>query len=337
LASNGSGLGGTWHYAKPDPDGASGGNGATPETAWNLSWAMNQSNSVLTAGDTVWLLEGTYRGAFTVQKGGQPSQPIVFRQWPGARVVIDRAGGIPGTAQTPSTLTLDAEWVELWDFEVTNSSPQERKDPIATSNGDLVSHWWVPNSVYIKRSHAKVVNLTIHDGGQAIAKEPGAFDIVVSGCIIYNNGWERPNVSGSISKTDGHGLYLRNDGPDALIAADNIVFNQFGYGIHVYTNNGEGFLRNITLSNNVSFNNGTLSQFGTQANLGNLGQPSSENMTIESNRLYFSPSGLNPAAAVNLAYGNTSGASSRNANYIVGGTPRTTEGTGWNIPMIKPG
>ena len=61
-------------------------------------------------------------------------------------------------------------------------------------------------------------------------------------------------------------IYLRsNTGP--VMARDNIMFNQFGYGVHVFTNPGQGQLNNIRLEGNVSFNNGTLSNNSSSSNI----------------------------------------------------------------------
>src|SRR2546426_6136509 len=50
---------------------------------------------------------------------------------------------------------------------------------------------------------------------------------------IYNNGWQQPDFG------NGHGIYAKSSaGPVYL--RDNIVFNQFGYGIHIYANAGSG-------------------------------------------------------------------------------------------------
>jgi hypothetical protein len=292
---------------------------------------------VLSAGDTVWLTVGTYNGPFTVNiDSGKAGQPIVFRQRRGDIAKIVQNGGFGD--QTTATLTVSSRsaYTEYWDFEVLNSSTASR----STSTPTDTSHELVPNSVWNVASHTKFVNLIIHDGGQAIQNDPSAGDVLISGCIIYNNGWERTNPANpNESKTDGHGLYLRhNSTADSLIATDNIIFNQFGYGIHAFVNGGTGYLNNIRLSGNISFDNGSLSQFGTSANLGNLGDPAAIGMTIDGNMLYFADSStLNitqsyiVTAARNLAYGSASN-SIRRHNYIVDGNPFSDGGSGWTIP-----
>lgn len=324
----------TKRYAKPG--GSMAGSGDTQANAWDLQFAFNGAGGVLMPGDTVWLLDGPYHavapGRFTVTVSGLFGQPIVFRQYPGARANLDRnidgTGGTLESGSNPVALEVNGSYTEFWDFEITNSSTATRSTPTSTN------HEWLPNMIWNRASHVKFVNLVIHDGGQAIFNDVTASDVIISGCIIYNNGWERPNAQDPLSKTDGHGLYLKNNNTaESVTASDNIVFNQFGYGIHAYTNAFEEgifkYLRNIKLRWNVSFNNGTSSQFQTSANLGNLGEPASESMAIDSNMLYFSPN-LSPGPGVNLDYGNTTGPSQRLPNRVVGGgTPAIIEGTGW--------
>ena len=55
----------------------------------------------------------------------------------------------------------------------------------------------------------------------------------------------------------GHGIYAQNLGSTPKQIYDNIIFQQFGWGIHAY---GEGgHLDNLDFQGNISFNNGGLS------------------------------------------------------------------------------
>lgn len=310
------------------------GRGATPDSAWTLSHALSGGGGILTGGDTVWLLGGTYTGTFSATLTNSSGTPIVFRQQRGETAKLVQNGGF-GQSTTPSlTVQPQATWIEFWDFEITNTSTTQRSD----SGGS--SHEWVPHAIWNKASHTKFVNLILHDVGHAFLNDPTASDVMISGCIIYNNGWQRPNPPGDLAEIDGHGLYLRNNSTtEYVVASDNIIFNQFGYGIHVYTNATEGLLNRIRLSGNVLFNNGSMTRFGTNANLGNLGEPVAQNQIIEFNRLFFSTQtalnaapndGQQLAVGRNLAYGTSSpGTSTRNANYAIGGNPIVEPGSGW--------
>src|SRR5207247_9576643 len=97
--------------------------------------------------------------------------------------------------------------------------------------------------------HLKFINLIVHDGGIGFYTYPEQTDIEIYGCLIYNNGWQQPDFG------NGHGIYAKSSaGPVYL--RDNIVFNQFGYGIHIYANAGSGGGTNIHVEGNGHFNNG---------------------------------------------------------------------------------
>jgi hypothetical protein len=86
--------------------------------------------------------------------------------------------------------------------------------------------------------------------GNGLGAWSSAPDAEVYGSIIFNNGWGAPD------RPHGHGIYLQNrDG--AKLVRDNIVFNQFGAGIHAY-GSSEAHLDSIQLEGNVVFNSGAL-------------------------------------------------------------------------------
>ncbi len=99
----------------------------------------------------------------------------------------------------------------------------------------------------------KLINLVVHDhSGNGIGAWIPAPDAEVYGCIVYNNGW---HGSSDAPPSYGHGIYSQNQTGSKLFA-DNIVFNQFGAGIHAYGSD-VAFLNNYDLEGNVSFNNGS--------------------------------------------------------------------------------
>jgi hypothetical protein len=66
---------------------------------------------------------------------------------------------------------------------------------------------------------------------------------------VYNNGFAGPD------RGHGHGIYCQNrDGLQKF--SDNIIFNQFGLGIHGYTENSA--LKHFLVQRNIIFNNGRL-------------------------------------------------------------------------------
>jgi len=252
------------YYASPS--GTSGGDG-TSARPWDLGTALAGAGGRIQPGDTVWVRGGTYRGAFVSNLRGTAPAPIVVRQYPGERATIDVNGF------TNDALTVNGSYGVYWGFEIMSSSPD--RTTVTPQR---------PHGVVNDGSHNKYVNLVVHDNGIGFYNYSSAADVEIYGCLVYNNGWQA-------SKGSGHALYIKSDaGP--IYLRDNILFAQFAYGVHVYTNAGSGRLNNIHVEGNVSFNNGTVSAAGPGAVGANIlmgGQEPVQNATMIGNMTYFSP------------------------------------------------
>ena len=204
------------------PTGSSTGAG-TKASPWDLATVLRGGKPVA-AGDTVWVRGGTYRGQFTSNLNGNSSRHIVIRQLPGERATID------------GTLLVFGSYVTFWGLEIMNSSP--------ASSGAY--------GVNVKAPGARMINLVVHDAGRSgMGVWNEAPNAVVHGSIIYNNG--------TVANKD-HGIYFNgNSGSKTL--SDNIVFNNWQYGLHAYSP-VSGELQNIRLDGNVSFNNGSIGPYG---------------------------------------------------------------------------
>lgn len=209
------------------PNGSASGDGSL-ENPWDLATALAQPPAVK-PGDTVWLRGGTYRGTFLSRLTGAAGQPIAVRQYPGERASLDGAG-VSG-----SILLVEGAWVTFRDFEVMSS----RND---NPDGGQQTR---PEGVTIRAPHASFVNMVVHDTGQGFGFWVAAEDAEIYGCLIYYNG---------TSQVD-HGVYAQNRyGTKRL--ADNVIFRNYGFGIHAYTTNT--WIDNITIEGNTSFVNGKL-------------------------------------------------------------------------------
>ena len=290
-----------WYAA---PNGSSSGDGSSGRP-WNLPTALSGGNGKVQPGDTVWLRGGTYAGQFRSTLTGTAAAPIVVRQYPGERAIIDGGGS------TSDTFVADGSYSVFWGFEMTNSDPARCCSTSSFFRADMmVSH----------ATHVKFINMIVHDGGPGYYTWSPYGDVEIYGAIIYNIGYDGSD------RGHGHGMYLKNDvGP--LVVRDNILFNSYGYGIHAYTNTGDGLLNGIHLEGNVSFNSGTLSAQGTSGNIGNLGQPPANNMAMIDNMTYFSPG----IGGSNWLLGSGDGLTAT-GNYVVGGSGMS-EGT-WTNAII---
>ena len=285
------------HYAAPNGSSSNDGSYNSP---WDLQTALSGAGGRVVAGDTVWLRGGTYVGRYDVSVSGQSGKPIVFRQYPGERATIDGRGTVTGQ----STFRVGGQYTTFWGFEITNT--QSTRSFSTTGNHER------PNVVANYANHTRYINLVVHDGGVAFYNEAPHYDVIIEGCVIYNNGWQAPD------RGHGHALYIKaNSGPVTL--RNNIMFNQFGWGVHLYSNAGSGDINNIRVEGNVSFNNGTISNNSTSANILVGGDARANNDVLTGNMTYYSPGqgGNN----VVLGHGTTAnGTMEVSNNYFAGGT-----------------
>jgi len=278
--------------------GTSGGDGSNANP-WSLSYALSGGGGQVNPGDTIWVRAGTYTGIFTSSLTGTVAAPIIVRAYPGERVVLS------GT-DASNTFKIDGSYTWYWGLEV----------QVGTTGRTSVRN----DAVYVRNaSHVKLIHLVVHDGGSGIYTEPTSTDVEIYGCIIYNNGYQ----SGVGDRGHGHGIYIKNDTGTKLVR-DNVLFNQFGFGLHEYSNLGSGSLVGITFKRNVAFNNGALAIAGT-SEAGNLlvgGEEPVSGGVVDSNLTYYSSSVTGMVANFKLGFSTTqnAGVLARN-NLAVGGEP----------------
>ncbi|HTL94990.1 MAG TPA: Ig-like domain-containing protein, partial [Gemmatimonadaceae bacterium] len=208
------------------PNGSSGGSGSAT-SPWDLTTALAGAGGRVHPGDTIWLRAGTYGSGeghsdYHATLLGTSSAPIVVRAYPGERATIN------------GDISVNGGYTWYWGFELTNTNTSAQNVQGINSA--------CPGCRYI--------NLIVHDhSGDGFGLWSEGPDQVAYGNIIYNNGFH-----GSTSTSYGHGIYAQNQSGTKLLK-NNILFDQFGYGIHVY-GSGNAYLNNFTVDGNVSFNSG---------------------------------------------------------------------------------
>lgn len=282
-------------YAAPTGSSSAEGSGADP---WDLSTALHGGHGAIQPGDTVWLRGGTYLAPISSNLAGSAGLPIIVQGYPGERPIID--GKDLATGSQIEILTVDGSYTIYRDFEITNTATDR-------VNGRHAG-------VYLRNgTNVKLVNLIIHDTGMGVYAEQQTSGCEIYGLIIYNNGWE------TAVRSNGHGMYLKQSASGQKFIRNNIMFNSFGLGIHVYTDAGTGALRNLTFEDNVVFNSGTLSTFPS-ANVLIGGEEVADGITFQDNTTYFSPG----VASTNVRVGYlnvVNGAVIFSRNYVIGGVP----------------
>jgi hypothetical protein len=280
------------------PAGTSAGDGSDADP-WSLSYALGGAGGQVNPGDTIWVRAGTYPGIFTSTLAGSPAAPIIVRGYPGERAVLNGNG-------SSNTLKIDGTYTWFWGLEVqvgTTGRTSLRQD-----------------AVYVRdASHVKLIHLLVHDGGSGIYTEPTSTDVEIYGCVIYNNGYQ----ADATDRGHGHAIYIKNNSGTKLVR-DNVMFNQFGFGLHQYSSLGSGSLVGITFKGNVAFNNGALAIAGTSeaANLLAGGEEVVSGAVVDSNLTYYSSSVTGMTANLKLGFFTTENAGVvARGNLAVGGDP----------------
>ena len=263
------------------PTGSPSGDGSFTNP-WDLVTALNGPTTV-TPGSTIWLrggmyTNGTYHGGYWSNLTGTAAAPIVVRQYPGERAIVQNNLGIWGSDT----------W--YWGFEVVNPDP--------TGSHIL--------GINTRGPRTKLINLVVHDASASgIFVGLEATDAEVYGSISYNNG--------SVNNQD-HGIYCQSQTSNLL--QDNIVFDNWAYGLHCYAEAGE-YLQNIHLQGNVAFNNNAISgvPWGGDVLVG--GAVPALGIIVDQNYTYRT---LPSDYALDLGYSTASQDLVATNNYLVGGS-----------------
>jgi hypothetical protein len=200
----------------------------------DLATALS-ANSPARPGDAIYLrgglydlpgarLSGTDQPPFVSRLTGTEAAPIQVRQFPGEQAMVN--GGI----------RVEGAYTWYIDFEITNYHP----DRTVTR----------PTGMNVYGHHIRLINMVIHDCGDAIGFWQSAVESEIYGCILYRNGWDGPTDY----RGNGHGIYIQNrTGSKKII--DNISFNNYATGMKAYSE--AGYVIGILFKGNFLFNNGS--------------------------------------------------------------------------------
>lgn len=276
------------------PNGRESGDGSEA-LPWDLQTALSHPEAVA-PGDTLWLHGGTYRGSFFSQLKGAAGKPIVVRQAPGERAIIDIEPVKRGVG-----FHAHGQWVRFQGFQITCTNPKRRTEQTGSWPTDVRR-----GSIESRGDYLQWVNLAVHDLGKGFGFWRSGAGGEIYGCLIYNNGWGGPD------RGHGHAIYAQNAKGTKRIV-DNIVFNQFANGIDIYGST-KSVLKGFHIEGNVAFHNGCLYKPGSRmSNLRAGGECPLEDVTIKGNFTF------DGGAQVGYPWGKTNYSATVTDNYLVGG------------------
>ena len=277
-------------------EGSSNGNGSK-ENPWDLSTALNKK-SVIKGGDTLWVHAGTYFGDYKSTLQGSEQSPIIVKAVSDFNVILNGKSAQGADA----VLTIESKYVWYCGLTITNSDTHR----IETSTLDTKS------GINVLGAYNKLINCIIHNNiGNGIGFWSTALESEIYGCIIYHNGY-RGDTRGH-----GHGIYTQNETGTKFIT-DNIFFNSFGIGIHIYTENGS--IKGYKVEGNTFFNSGLpgYNQLERHIIVGGT-KHSADRIMINENYFYNKPN-YPSKAGVQFGYSAANQNAEFTNNYMVDGT-----------------
>ncbi|HLE92945.1 MAG TPA: hypothetical protein VI753_17470 [Anaerolineales bacterium] len=183
------------------------------------------ASSRVIPGDRLILRGGTYAGDFLVTLAGTKDKPIQIIPYPGEHPIID------------GSLTIDGRYTEWLDLEIFYSGWKNRDEvPLGVNPG---------HGVNMRGPGNKMTGCILHDtglNGSWVENSDGGF----FECLIYNCGWL------SSDRGHGHAIYTQNAAPTQY-HHNNIMWGQYGYGFHAYTENSN--INFYDIRKNICFRN----------------------------------------------------------------------------------
>jgi hypothetical protein len=222
--------------------------GLVIEDPVTLAVALASSNVI--PGDTLLLRAGTYAANYVVPCSGNTGNYITIKPYQDERVIINGQATITGS------------YVRLQGLEIVNNTSRNRSASTGTVGVDALGNY------------NQIVNCIIRDHDQGITTSKAVTGHVYYGNLLYFNGWD---------SNQGHGMYPQNNAGNVKTIKRNIVFDNFGYGLHCVGSNHS--VDDFAIVENTGFDNGEPRGAGYPA-ISNAGSSGVSNSVVYGNMTY---------------------------------------------------
>lgn len=239
--------------------------GLTIDNPIGLTVAFSSQNII--PGDTLLLRGGTYTGEFICSVGGVSGTYVTVKPYKNERVIID------------GQLQLTGDYVKILGLEITNNTNRNRSTMVGT------------NGIKALGNYNIIANCVIHDQDQGLTTSDIKTGHIYYGNLFYFNGWD---------SSLGHGMYPQNNVGNIKTIKRNIIFNNFGYGIHAWGSSGD--VSNFVVDGNTCFQNGSPRNL-LQRDILNGNQTSFTSPIIHNNMTYKISGSVGDDRSAQVGYG----------------------------------
>jgi Right handed beta helix region/Protein of unknown function (DUF1565) len=191
-------AGGETYYVATDGNNAHAGTKTAPFRT------IQKAASVARAGDTVLVRAGVYKGHVYLRISGEPGKPVVFKNYPGERPVVDGEGRGRIELQSENGWQKPIGWIIVEGFEVRNGW-----DGIKFYNA---------HHIVLRGNH-------LHDNANQGILGNG-HHVLIEGNLIARNGLRADNEKSNLE----HGIYATGT---YFTIVNNVIHSNRAYGIQV--------------------------------------------------------------------------------------------------------
>ena len=331
---------------------AKNGNDDNPGTKEKPWLTIQKAADNVVAGDTVYVMEGTYKEGVSINNSGSPGKWITFGAYPDHKVTID-GNGVPVGVWQGLFYISGKSYIKISGFRVINSAFMGFtvvKSDLAKSSNIIIENNYVENTassgIYVSDSNNIIIDRneitraqTLNGLSQQTAETLSLVNVdtfEVKNNYVHESRMESINIkhgssNGNVSNNHvrGHSSYGIYIDAWSKNSHDVKVFNNVVHdgttenanGIGVAVENG-GSLKNIMIYNNIAYNNG-----GSGITIAWYSNGPISDITIISNTIYRNGKISASAGGIDIGRGSNivvrNNIVSQNNNYQIRNTVRS--------------